>query len=259
MQGNYQNSGKQLSCHEFDALLADALDGVMEGQELADFRAHAEACANCGPLFTQAQAGMQWLKVLPEVEPPARLVHNILAATSMREIAVAPGMARDGRSWLARVSDWVSPSLTPFVTSAMQPRYAMTAAAAFFSITMLLNVAGFRLKDLRHMDLRPSAISTSASIQYHETTAKMVKYYENMRIVYRLQSQWEQIKRSTDESENERQNDRQRKNKKRNDSNEQRESQQNRNYVPEQGQIQMAQRQLEELEVTAFMQYRRDS
>ena len=64
MQGEYQNGGKKLSCHEFDALLADALDGVMAGQELAEFHAHAEACQNCGPLFTEAQAGMQWLRRL---------------------------------------------------------------------------------------------------------------------------------------------------------------------------------------------------
>jgi hypothetical protein len=238
MQGEYQNGGKKLSCHEFDALLADALDGVMAGQELAEFRAHAEACQNCGPLFTEAQAGMQWLRRLEPVEPPANLVHNILAATTMRAAtAVVSGDVEERRSWLRRASDWVSPTIAPFFVTAMQPRYAMTAAAAFFSITMLLNFAGFRLKDLRRLDLRPSAISTSASLQYHETTAKVVKYYENMRIVYLLQSQWEQLKRNSgnEESEPEQRKDNDGGRNKRRDSREQRESQQNRNIAPMDG------------------------
>jgi hypothetical protein len=125
---------------------------------------------------------------------------------------------------------------------------------------MLLNLAGVRLKDLRHLDLRPSAISTSASLQYHETTAKVVKYYENMRIVYRLQTQWEQIKRSSGTSESEEQerpSERDRKNKKR-ESNEQRESQQNRNFAPEQAQIEMARLELDPA-FASYMQHRRDS
>jgi hypothetical protein len=228
---------------------------------LAEFRAHAEACSNCGPLFTQAQAGMQWLMQLEEVEPPANLVHNILAATSMQAPVMAPAGEFDTErpSWLRRLSDWVSPALTPVLVSAMQPRYAMTLAATFFSITMLLNATGFRLKDLRHVDLRPSAISTSASLQYHATTAKVVKYYENMRIVYRLQSQWEQIKRSTGEGEqqDDQPKDRERKSNRR-ENNERRESQQNRNYVPEQAQIQMAKLELDEM-LNALKHDRRDS
>src|SRR5687767_509798 len=121
MQGDYQNGGKKLSCHEFEALLADALDRVMEGQESTDFRAHAETCLDCGPLFTQAQAGMQWLQALPEVEPPAHLVHNILAATTMPSASRTAETEANGRSWLRRLSDWVSPAVAPVFASAMQP------------------------------------------------------------------------------------------------------------------------------------------
>jgi hypothetical protein len=242
MQGNYQNGGKKLDCADFDARLAELLDGAMQGQELADFRAHAEACVDCGPLFTQAQEGMKWLSMLEAVEPPANLVHNILAATSMRD-ATAPALAehKDGRSWLRRAADWVSPALAPVFTAAMQPRYAMTAATAFLSISMILNFAGFRLKDLRRMDWRPSAIAQSASLQYYETTAKVTKYYENIRIVYQLQSQWERIKQNRTESQDGQQNEPQQNNdkgKRKNDPDQQRES--NRNHLPEQGGVMLA-------------------
>lgn len=178
-------------CADFDARLADLLDGSMAGAELDAFRAHAEACMECGPLFTQAKAGMEMLRALPEVEPPANLVHNILAATThaeARTTAVA-GAAPSAAGWRQRVTGRITPAFAPL----LQPRLAMTAAMAFFSISMLMNVAGLSWQDLRNLDLRPSAISNSASMRYHETTAKVVKAYENIRLVYEIETKVRQL------------------------------------------------------------------
>ena len=186
-------AGNSMNCADFDARLADALDGVLAGPELETFRAHAQACTECGPLFTQAQAGMAWMKTLPEVEPPADLVHNILARTSLADMQ-AQAAKQPRVSWVRKASDFISPALAPAFQSMLQPRFAMTAAMAFFSISMLLNVAGLKLKDLRYLDLRPSAISTSASMQYEQTTARVVKYYENIRIVYEMQTRFRSLR-----------------------------------------------------------------
>ena len=186
-------SGKSMNCADFDAQLADALDGVLAGKELETFRSHAQACADCGPLFTHAQAGMAWMKVIPEVEPPARLVHNILARTSLAE-ATAEKKKAPRVSWVRKASDFISPALAPAFQFMLQPRFAMTAAMAFFSISMVLNVAGLKLKDLRYLDLRPSAISNTAAMQYEQTTARVVKYYENIRFVYEMQSRLKSLR-----------------------------------------------------------------
>ena len=71
-----------MQCHEFDSLLSDALDGVLSGEGLDRFQAHASTCSTCGPLMAEAEAGRTWLKGLTEVEPPASLVPNILASTT---------------------------------------------------------------------------------------------------------------------------------------------------------------------------------
>lgn len=181
-------------CADFDARLSDLLDGAMAGAELEAFRAHAEACMECGALFTQAKAGMDWLKVLPEVEPPANLVHNILAKTTHVESKLNAGASAQA---VAASPGWwqrATAGLKPGFAALMQPRLAMTAAMAFFSISMLMNVAGITWKDLKHLDLRPSAIGTSASIQYHETTAKVVKYYENIRFFYEFETRVRELK-----------------------------------------------------------------
>jgi len=199
MQNPDQNGMK---CAEFDSRLADALDGIMSGKELEAFRAHAEACSDCGPLFTQAESGMNWLKSLAEVEPPANLVHNVLAKTSVIDPAMAPTIAavRLQGSWLARARQWASPVLTPALNFMGQPRLAMTAAMAFFSISLLMNLAGMRLSDLKNVDLRPSAITTNASLRYNQTTAKVVKYYENIRFVYELESRMKELKKDSGDS-----------------------------------------------------------
>ena len=101
----------RINCAEFEALLAEALDGALAGAESARFDAHRTACAECGPLYADAAAGLSWMKSLEEVEPPRNLVRNILVATSgqekEREAAVK------GESAWSRVREWLPPSLFP--------------------------------------------------------------------------------------------------------------------------------------------------
>jgi hypothetical protein len=170
------NNGMQ--CTEFDALLSDALEGVLKGPKLDDFQSHAKTCEVCGPLFADAQAGQDWLAKLEDVEPPTELVRNILIATS----GIRP-------SWWERVK---SSFFTPMVNLARQPRFAMSFGMAFFSLSVTLSIAGVRVSDLAHLDLRPSAIKRT----YYQTTAKVVKYYENIRVVYEAESRIREFKKA---------------------------------------------------------------
>jgi hypothetical protein len=179
-----------MQCSEFDALLSDALDQTLTGENLAGFQAHAQTCAVCGPLLKEAKVGRQWLKSLGEVEPPAHMVRNILVATigldTSRFDAVIPGKA----SWWERFSASV---LAPAMAVARQPRFAMSFGMAFFSLSVSLSLAGVKLSDVRHLDLRPSAIKRT----YYETSGKVVKYYENIRFVYEIESRVREFKRVT--------------------------------------------------------------
>jgi hypothetical protein len=203
-----QNKGENgIQCVEFDARLADVLDGTMSGAELEAFKGHAAACNDCGPLFTQAQAGMLALRSLAEVEAPLNLVHNIIARTSAVDPAMARRMAQVKTNWLGRAREWASPVLNPVVRVISQPRLAMTTAMAFFSLSLVLNLAGVKMSDFRHVDLRPSAITTTASMQYHQTTAKVVKYYENIRFVYELESRMKELTKDATKNSNDQNND----------------------------------------------------
>ena len=197
--GNNPNRPNEMSCTDFDHLLAEAIDGTLGATQMASFRSHAAGCADCGPLFTLAVRGMKFVTALPEVEPPKNLVHNILAATTMAEERALEVAPERKASWLRRVADFISPNLAPAMANMMQPRLAMTAAAAFFSISMLMNVAGVRMSDFRPENLTPSAIANTASIRYNETTNRFAKYYENLRIYYEMETRISRLKQLVSE------------------------------------------------------------
>jgi hypothetical protein len=182
----------RIDCTEFDALLSQAIDGSLTGAKLTRFEEHGRVCQICGPLLADAEAGRRWLRSLAEVEPPADLVSEILLRTtgtrSRRE-----AMARGGPAWVVRVRQWIEAAAQPLVGVARQPRFAMSFGMAFFTLSVTLSLAGVRLSDLRHLDLRPSAIRRT----YYETTGRVVKYYENIRFVYEIQSRVRQFKEAT--------------------------------------------------------------
>jgi hypothetical protein len=217
------NNGMQ--CSEFDALLIEVLDESLSGAKLESFQNHARVCAVCGPLLAEADAGRRWLKSVAEVEPPANLVHNILVATIGRESSRVQAQARAEASWKDAVTGWMRPVFAPVFAVARQPRFAMSFGMAFFSLSISLSLAGVKLGDLRHIDLRPSAIKRT----YYETSGKVVKYYENIRFVYEIESRVRDLKRATTPAEPgpQRQDNKERKN---NDTSGQPEQKQERNY-----------------------------
>src|SRR5689334_1206733 len=194
MPGEPKNA---MQCGEFDALLNEALDGTLTGPKLEAFQAHARVCAACGPLLAEADAGQRWLKSLSEVEPPANLMHNILVATTGHDSKRAAVRATTDTSWAHKLTAWLRPVFAPVLAVSRQPRFAMSFGMAFFSLSVSLSLAGVKVSDVRHVDLRPSAIKRT----YYETSGRVVKYYENIRFVYEIESRVQEIKRATTPAE----------------------------------------------------------
>lgn len=187
-----------MQCSEFDALLSEALDQILSGPKFEAFQAHAKSCAVCGPLLAEAEIGKRWLEQLVEVEPPQHLMHNILAATTGIETARLHGTAAPEQiSWYDRIVDSVSAAFRPLVAVVKQPRFAMSFGMAFFSLSISLSLAGVKLSDMRYADLRPTAVKRN----FYETKGRVVKYYENIRFVYEMESRLREFKRATNPAE----------------------------------------------------------
>ena len=192
MPGEIHNG---MPCNEFEALLFDALDQKLTGTKLEAFQAHARSCSHCATMFAEIEAGQHWLKSLTEVEPPANLVNDILTATSgldtyrLQETAPAhyqPGLGE-------RIREWVDVFLSPVWGTVRQPRFAMSFGMAFFSLSVALSVFGVKPKDLKQVDLSRSGLTRA----YYSTTSRVVKYYDNIRLVYEIESRVREFKKVT--------------------------------------------------------------
>ncbi|HWZ81499.1 MAG TPA: zf-HC2 domain-containing protein [Terriglobales bacterium] len=186
-----------IECSQFEALLSDALDGRLSGSRKESFEAHGRICTICGPLLADALVGQQLLKSLEEVEPPVHLFHNILASTtgisSARLLETSPERHAAG----GRLRRWWDSFVTPTAAFVRQPRFVMSFGMIFFSFSLALSAAGVRPGDVAKIDVRPSAIRRT----YYTTQGKVVKFYENIRFVYEIESRVREFKKSTTPAE----------------------------------------------------------
>src|SRR6266478_2085661 len=196
-----------IECTEFETLLSDALDGDgrLSPARKESFEAHRRVCEICGPLFAHVQAGQQWLRALAlePVEPPAHLVHNILAATSGVVSRRAQAATRGGRTtpFGERAREWwdsyLASYFTPVAAFVRQPRFTMSFGMIFFSFSLVATLAGVKPSDVAKVDLRPSALRHA----YNDAQVKVVKYYDNIRFVYEIESKVRELKRANTPAE----------------------------------------------------------
>ena len=221
-----------IECTEFEMLLSDAIDGKgglsVARSNSESFEAHRQVCGVCGPLFADVQAGKQWLRSLEDVEPPVHLVHNILAATSGVLSKRTSAATADGRTtpFSERLREGWDSFFTPVAAFVRQPRFVMSFGMVFFSFSLALNAFGVKASDVAKVDLRPSAVRHA----YNDAQIKVVKYYDNIRFVYEIESKVRELKRANTPAEP---GPAEQKNNRKNDTSGQPEQKQDRNYSQE--------------------------
>ena len=214
------NAGGSHDCAECELMLADALDGTLSTEDQAKFDGHLVGCGSCSQMLADAQRGAAWLEMLrtPRPEPSAALLDRILAQTS-GQTSTSSGAASGQITLLSPISGGVQvtgnealaavrkTNVLPFRTrvaiafqgkglgqSMLQPRLAMTAAMAFFSVGLTLNLTGVHLNELRTSDLKPVNLRRS----FYQANAHVVRYYDNLRVVYELESRVRDLQRTND-------------------------------------------------------------
>jgi hypothetical protein len=192
--------GRALRCDEWENLLADALDGTLSAADQAAFTRHQNECALCAQMFKETDQGKAWMQYLTvEPEVPAGLLGKILARTSeIPGVGIEPGGAAPGRTLPAR--PWrrvMLPAVRQVVRQVLEPRLMMTAAMAFFSIALTLNLTGIKFTQLRAEDFQPSRMRANLTRTFYSTNEQVTKYYENLRVVYEMESRVRELRRAT--------------------------------------------------------------
>lgn len=188
------------ACGQWETLLTDALDGLLTAEDQATFDSHMKTCPTCTALFEEARRGREWLGYLSsEPEIPAGLLDKILAQTGPGQVAGFGLVAGPGHV-VATAPAWQRPGLMGFIHRFAEPRLIMTAAMAFFSIALTLNLTGVRLTDMRLANLRPSALRSLMERRLTMASTPIIRYYDHLRLVYEVESRMREL-RSTTESE----------------------------------------------------------
>ena len=124
---------------------------------------------------------------------------NILAATSGVE-STRPLTARtDGRTapFGERVRERWDSFFTPLAAFVRQPRFVMSFGMIFFSFSLALSTAGVKPADVAKISLRPSVLRHA----YNDAQIKVVKYYDNIRFVYEIESKMRELRRTNTPAE----------------------------------------------------------
>ncbi len=218
------------ACQVCEAMLPDAVDGLLSEAEQRAFDRHVAGCVVCAREMEEAQRGAAWLGMLKQQtpEPSPALLERILAQTSGAQatgwqeagtavvigVPVAGAPALKMPAWADTaipkpraqakakvVSAWQSVRETlslEWMRPLLQPRMAMTAAMAFFSIALTLNLTGVRLSEMSTASLRPSSLRRTVA----ERSASAVRSFQNMRVVYQAEAQVNDLRSSWQEQEN---------------------------------------------------------
>ena len=185
------------ACGQWETLLADALDGLLRPEDEKVFSGHMATCAACTALFEESRRGREWLEFLStEPEVPEGLLDKILAATGPGQLA-GYGLVTGSNDVLPVPQPWQRPGFMARVRRFAEPRLMMTAAMAFFSIALTLNLTGVRLSDLRVSNLRPTAIRSFMERRLTMASTPIIRYYDHLRLVYEVQSRMRELRRST--------------------------------------------------------------
>jgi hypothetical protein len=189
------------ACGQWEALLADALDGLLRPEDEAVFAAHMVTCPECSALFEEASRGREWLEFLsPEPEVPAGLLDKILAKTGPGQEA-SYGLMSGGAKVVpirpVTIPAWQRPGLMSHVRRFAEPRLLMTAAMAFFSIAMTLNLTGVRLSDLKLSNLRPSVVRSIMERRLTIASTPIIRYYDHSRLVREVQMKVQELRPAT--------------------------------------------------------------
>ena len=159
------------SCEQVEARLSEYLDGAMGPATRAEFEAHARDCERCAPLVADLSHLLTKLHTMEQIEPPQRLVYNILDKTLGPREAVTRWRAILG--WFRGVGSM---------------RFAYGALSMAGTLLILFSALGFNWRKPRLADLRPDVVYRNVDRQAHLIYGRGTKFVNDLRVVSEIQS-----------------------------------------------------------------------
>jgi hypothetical protein len=165
-----------MNCAEAEILICDY--ATLGSAERFALERHLGECPACAELARDSAEALAFVERAAEVEAPPELVTRILFD--------APWKQRRP----SRLPRW----LTDLRDGFLQPRFAMSMMLTILSLTMLARFV-VPVRQLHKEDLQPSQVWSGIEDRAVRTWARTVKFYENLKVVYQIQTtieEWQQ-------------------------------------------------------------------
>lgn len=176
-----------MTCTEFEVLLVDYVDGAVTVEERRAVEAHTDVCPSCREMLRDVFHAVSFLETAKPVMPPPELITRIAAQAPRGR--VTDEFHRKGL--LSRAfSKWLQPVL--------QPRFAMSMAMTILSLAMVERCTGIRTQQIKPEDLNPAVLWNGLEEKAYRTWDRTVKYYENLRLVYEVETALREIREQQD-------------------------------------------------------------
>jgi len=172
-------------CAEFEELICDYVDGTLTADVKSEVERHLEACPACAELAKDSAAAVSFMERAADVEPPPELITKILFDAPWTK--KAPSKARG----------WLGERLSKLIAPVVQPRFVMGMAMTILSFSILSRFVP--MQQIRAADLRPSEIWAGLDDRAHRAWARSLKYYENLKVVYQVQTMLRDWQQQADE------------------------------------------------------------
>ncbi len=177
------------NCTDIELLLCDFVDGTLPTDQKAACEEHFAGCAACRQMLEESREVLAFVERCASVEPPPELLTRI-----MHQLPVARQETRRQTG----IAGWFRGLLAPV----SQPRFAMGMAMTILSFSMLGKCVG-PLKPINPQDLNPMSVVASVDDRAHRLWNDAIKYYENLRLVYEIQTRLREWNQEDEELRNE--------------------------------------------------------
>ena len=157
---------------ELENLASEYLEERLDAAPHAQVEEHLRGCASCRELLSDVRHAIQICRSADKMMPPPWLVPNIRRAT------------------LGEAPTGIAEQVNALLRNIRQPRFAYAVAMTVFSLSLIVNITGLNLRRLNAQDLNPATWFYRANRAGHLMYARAEKFYDDLRIVYEIESRF---------------------------------------------------------------------
>jgi anti-sigma factor RsiW len=170
-----------MNCADFEIPICEYVDGALPAAQKAELERHLAECPACAEMARDSAAAVAFMERAADVEPPPEMITRILFE----------GPWNKGKAKQPAWRKWISGVLGPVLS----PKFAMSMALTILSLSMLF-------KFVSPTPRSPAKILTNLEDQAYRAWGRTVKFYDNLKFVYQIQTtlrQWQQRQQSDEQ------------------------------------------------------------